>query len=220
MTMDQKRDWNTRDVMVGVLKNADQYHTNKEHGFYHMPAALLTHAPEDVRFLALYRSKKQFSDREAGIVEYGEVGGYRELPRGEITEIPARHNPAELYYRFYITEWKALKHPIRARGLAPGMNMFTTLFLLQNCRFFPELYISSEEHWRLYSLLRGAAVRTHRNGGSELLPSTKGHTVMVAGPAVGVYTAGGDYRQYDLRNFFREPYSFLTELEPCVSITD
>lgn len=205
-------DWAVRDVLVGVLHNEQQLEANFAHRFYHIPAALLTCPPEKVAAVALYQSTRLFGEGVSGIRVWGPVKSFAVLPRREITEIPARQNGDEPYCRFQIGEWEQLPNRIKARGLSPGVSMMTNQFLLQHSRYFPELYIRTEEQLLLYTTLRRAAARTARNGGSELLWARDGNTVMIAGHTIGIYTGDGRYEERDLRNFFHQPLSFLTQL--------
>lgn len=211
--------WDKRDVMVGVLHDAAQLDANAAHRFYHIPAKLLACPPGDIGHVALYQSKRLFG-KAAGIRLYGRVGRCDLVPRGEIHEIPARGDPGEPYFRFGVAEWETLPRPIRAVGLAPGVSVLTTLFLLRNSRNFPELYIRTLRQWELYSLLRAAAARTSRNGGSERIPASSGNTVMVAGRVIGVYTPDGRYEQYNLREFLYRPHTFLTRMLTLVEGED
>lgn len=209
----QAADWRVRDVLVGVLRDTAQLEHNLSHVFYHMPAKLLTCPPENIRYVALYQSKQLFGEASSGVRLYGAVRRVTKLPRCEIAEIPSRRNPREAYYRFDVAEWQRLERPIRAGGLAPGVCMLTNRFLLEHGRSFPELYIRTEEQYRLYITLRRACARTVRSGGSELLPARDGNTVMIAGATIGVYTVDGRYELYSLREFLHRPHSFLNRMQ-------
>lgn len=211
------RDWRKRDVMVGILRTASQLEANIRYGFYHIPARLLACHPGDVGFIALYQSKKLFHESSSGIRFYGRVKEYKFLSRVEIPEIPIHSDPGEPYCRFQLIRWETLPKVIRPVGAAPGVSMLTTEFLLKKARNFPELYIRTEEHWELYSRLRKAEINTLRNGGSEPIPSASGNTVLVSGHIIGVYTRDGRFEQYDLRDFFYEPYSFLQTMQAIVN---
>lgn len=212
--------WRQRDVLVGVLRDRGQLEQNLAHRFYHMPAKLLACPPQLIRHVALYQSRRLFGDASAGVRIYGSVDEVRIVPRREITEIPARRNREELYCRFGITEWRRLVRPLRAGGAAPGVSMLTSLFLLENSRRFPELYIRTEEEYRLYARLRAACARTTRSGGSELLPARGGHTVMIAGATIGIYTPEGRYEQCSLRDFLYRPHSFLVRMRALLALAE
>lgn len=204
--------WPVRDVMVGVLRNARQLEASLTYRFYHVPAKLLACEPGSIRYIALYQSKRLFGDVASGVRVYGAVTNCSLVHRGDITELPRMRGLDELYYRFEIDQWRTLSHPIRVGGLAPGVCMLTNLFLLHNSRYFPELYIRTENELALYSTLRRASARTVRNGGSELMPTANDNTVMMMGNTIGVYTSAGTYSQHDMREFLREPYSFLQKM--------
>lgn len=211
-------DWQVRDVMVGVLHTARQLQLNQDEGFYHMPARLLTVKPEEIRWVALYQSYRNFGSAQAGVRFYGRVRECRLLPRGELPGLLPGRDPKELYYRFDVEEWRRLERLVRAGGIAPGVSMFTNRYLLENSRYFAELYIRTGEQLALYVRLRQASARTRRSGGSEMLPSPEGYTAMIAGYTIGVYTPDGRYEQYDLRAFYREPHSFLQRMQEFVRV--
>ena len=61
--------------------------------------------------------------------------------------------PREQYYLLRVKSWKTLDNPIKPkeRGF---YQMYTNLFLLQNSSFVNELFLRSEEEYRLYSELK------------------------------------------------------------------
>ena len=146
-----KIDWSIRDVMVGALSHVEQLECCKQHLFYHIPVSRLDEKVFPIRYVALYQSKRLFG-RNAGIRLYGEVTKCMLVKRSDIYEIPKISD--ELYYRFEVKEWKILSRPIMPKEAGFGVRLLTNMFLLQHSLEVPELLISSEVEYRLYSELK------------------------------------------------------------------
>lgn len=148
-----KVDWFTRDVLIGTLSSTSQLGICLRHRFYHIPVERLKDDEFPIRYIAIYQSKRLFGS-EAGVRYYGEVTKCIPVRRDKITEIPARpgtgNNP---YYRFEIKVWKELSKPITAKEIG-FVRSFTNLFLLEHSAEVPELWLRSEEEYRLYSELK------------------------------------------------------------------
>lgn len=148
-----KIDWTQRDVLVGALRNKAQLDTCLSNQFYHVPVARIKDTDLPIHYVAIYQSKNLFG-REAGIRYYGEVTKTSVVKRRDIKQIPK--NTEELYYLFEIKEWKELNMPLVAKEVR-DFPFFTNMFLLQHCLDVPDLHISSEEEYRLYTELRRMA---------------------------------------------------------------
>lgn len=148
-----KVDWFTRDVLIGTLSSTAQLGICLRHRIYHIPVERLKDDEFPIRYIAIYQSKRLFGS-EAGVRYYGEVTKCIPVQRDKITEILARpgtgNNP---YYRFEIKEWKELSKPITAKEIG-FVRSFTNLFLLEHSAEVPELWLRSEEEYRLYSELK------------------------------------------------------------------
>lgn len=210
--MSNKPDWQLRQVLVGALRNAEQLESNIAHRFYHIPAKILAESPEEIAYIALYQSKRQFGSSVAGIHLYGRVLTYQVLPRSEI-HIPPRPGSKELYYVFQIAEWQPCRPPVRVYGAAPSAYMFTSLFLLQNSRYIPELYIQTPKEYALYRQILAACTQTSHNGQTVRLSAHQGHTVLITGWHIGIYTADGVYIQSHFRAFYQTPATFLKQMQ-------
>lgn len=211
-------DWERKNVLVGVLHSPGQMAANMRFCFYHIPARLLPAPPGTIDYVALYQSRRFFGD-QAGIRHYGRVRRWEALSRGAITELPTR-NPEERYIRFSLENWLELERRILPGGVAPGIGICTALPLLHTSRCVPELYLHTESQHRIYRTLYRACRRTLHSGGSETIPSLGGHLVLVSGWTIGVYPADGSYEQWDLREFYRRPHSFLKRLSPYLAPED
>ena len=61
--------------------------------------------------------------------------------------------PGEQYYQLSVKTWKKLDEPIRPKEKG-FYQMYTNLFLLQNSSYVNELFLRSEEEYRMYSELK------------------------------------------------------------------
>lgn len=142
-------DVSKRNTLLGAVKNAEQYEINLRHNFYHVPADAVDF-PESVRYIALYRSKNFFSEKNPGVIHFGKVTSYEKLPRREIKELRLNFTPEALYYRFNVAEWQTLENPLIAKEIAPISCIMTSLYLLKNCRYVYELYFENNNEFKLY----------------------------------------------------------------------
>lgn len=148
-----KIDWNQRDVLVGALRNKVQLEACLNHKFYHIPASKIKDSDLPIHYVAIYQSINIFG-REAGIRYYGEVTKTSNVKRQDIKQIPK--NSDEEYYLFEIKKWNELNVPLTAKEVR-DFPFYTNMFLLQHCPDVPDLHISSEEEYRLYTELRRMA---------------------------------------------------------------
>lgn len=138
--------FNERNVLVGTLKDKEQYNINISNKFYHMPKKNINLVKNNIKYIALYKSKNIFGE-EAGITCYGKVKEINVLKRNEIAEIPKSSD--ELYCRFEIEEWIELPHKIISNGFSLRRSMYTTFYLLNNGYTLEELCIKNKEELRL-----------------------------------------------------------------------
>jgi predicted component of viral defense system (DUF524 family) len=140
-----------RSVLVGALRNKEQFQINLENRFYHTKCSNVNLAEHNVRHIALAQSKTQFKN-DAGITYYGKVTNIKCVKRSEIKEIPKASD--EPYYIFRVEEWKALERKIEVKGYQVQKVLYTTEFLLKNASIVTELCIKSKEEYRLWQELR------------------------------------------------------------------
>ena len=146
-------DWNKRDVLLGTFRDAQQFKVCFDKKMYYIPAKEVEEKDFPIHYVALYQTINKFGT-EAGIRYYGEVLRTALVRRESIKEVPVRRNNGqELYYRFYIREWKELQKPIRPREVGFTKN-YTNLFLLEHSEYIPELLFQSEEEYRFYAELK------------------------------------------------------------------
>ena len=197
-----KIDWNQRDVLVGALRNRVQLQTCLKHKFYHIPASKIKDADLPIHYVAIYQSINIFG-REAGIKYYGEVTKTSVVKRRDIREIPK--NSDEEYYRFEIKEWKELNIPIVAKEVR-DFPFFTNIFLLQHCPDVPDLHISSEEEYRLYTEVRRLANDASVNE-TDAEPGFKydDKTIIMENGDIVVLKNGTKIEQISIESFIRKP---------------
>jgi len=145
-----KTDWSRRDVLVGSLRDRRQLDICLKSRFYHIPVIRIKDSDWPIHYIAIYQSKNIFGN-ESGIRYYGEVTRCIPVKRRDIRESPSSSD--EIYYRFDIKEWKELKKPIsiKERGY---VQFFTNSFLLEHSIEVPELWLRTEEEYRLYTELK------------------------------------------------------------------
>lgn len=146
-----KVNWEKRDVLIGELKDREQYDLCMNYKFYHAPANQFADDKLPIHYVAIYKSKKLFPE-EPGIFKYGEVVRCYKVPRNEIKERPS--NNTNLYYKFEVKEWIDLKQPISPKEFSENFVSFTNFFLLNNATIYPELFLKDELEYRLYHELK------------------------------------------------------------------
>lgn len=147
-----KIDWDHRDVLIGSLKKPSQLNICMQHRFYHIPASEIDEAELPIHYITIYQSERQFG-KESGIQWYGEVTKTMLVKRSSISEIP--RDSDKLYFRFEVKEWRRLPKKIRIKEGWPWFDRkYTNMFLLKHSEEVPELWIKSEEEYRLYSELK------------------------------------------------------------------
>ena len=146
-----KIEWSVRDVMIGVVRNKEQFDICKDNRFYYVPQIRIKEDAFPIHYVALYQSEKNFGKNDSGVFYYGEVVKTQLVKRKEITEIPRESE--QYYYRFDIKKWEALENPISVKERA-DIVMYTNLFLLKNSKNISDLRVMSEEEYRLYVELK------------------------------------------------------------------
>lgn len=208
-----KVDWSVRDVLIGTLSRRRQLNTCLNCGFYHVPAVRFKDSDFPIRYVAIYQSKTLFG-AESGIRYYGEVTKCIPVRRGEIMELPAHPGTEdELYYRFEIKEWKHLNKPIAAKEMA-FVRSFTNLFLIEHSTEVPELWIRSEEEYRLYSELKRIVNDTAINDEDNNLGFNFGKfTLMFDDGQILVSKGRRVFAKYAISDFSRSPNAVFRRMQ-------
>ncbi|MBE7051243.1 MAG: hypothetical protein E7395_01550 [Ruminococcaceae bacterium] len=146
--------FNTRNVLVGSLRNHEQLSVCVNKGFYHVPASSMPMDADRVEYVAIYQSKNFFG-KNSGILYYGKVSSYNLVERRAITEIPK--NSDKMYYKFNL-EWHRLPNRICSSG---GGRFFwsTSLFLLLRARDICELDFTDFDEYLFYSSIYRLATK-------------------------------------------------------------
>ncbi len=150
-TYNYKKQIENRNVLVGTVRNREQFSVNLHKCFYHIPYKKLIDY-KDVKYVALYQSKNLFAESQdqTGIRKIAKVINSKIVKRSEIHEIPTK-NGDELYVRFDLTEFRNLPTPIKVREKFDKVYLKTSLYLLDNCKYAHELYIKTCEEYILYN---------------------------------------------------------------------
>ena len=206
-----KVDWSVRDVLIGTLSRKQQLNVCLNYAFYHIPTARLKDSDFPIHYVAIYQSKTLFGT-EAGIRYYGEVTKCIPVRRGEIPELSARPGTEdELYYRF--EEWKHLNKPIVAKEMA-FVRSFTNLFLIEHSTEIPELWICSEEEYRLYSELKRIVNDTTINDEDNNLGFNFGKfTLMFDDGQILVSKDRHIFAKYAISDFSRSPNTIFRRMQ-------
>lgn len=208
-----KVDWSERDVLIGTLSKRQQLDSCLKYRFYHIPAERLKDSDFPIRYIALYQSKALFGS-EAGVRYYGEVTKCIPLSRGEITEIkPRPGTETKRYYRFEVKEWKRLSKPIVVKEMG-FVRSFTNRFLLEHSAEMPELWIRSEEEYRLYSELKRAVNDTTINDADNNLGFNFGNFTLIFKDGNILISKGKQiFAKYAISDFSRRPNAVFRQIQ-------
>ena len=136
------------------------------------------------------------------------------MHRGKITEIKSRPGTEnKLYYRFEIKEWKCLSKPIAAKEMG-FVRSFTNRFLLQHSAEIPELWIRSEEEYRLYSELKRAVNDTTINDADNNLGFNFGNFTLIFEDGNILISKGKQiFAKYAISDFSRRPNAVFRQIQ-------
>ena len=198
-------DVSKRNLLLGAVKNVEQYDLNLRHRFYHVPADALD-SPESVEYVALYRSKNLFSDDSPGVIHFGKVTSFINLPRREIKELSLNFSPNSLYYRFDVAEWLTLENPLKAKEIGPRSCIMTSAYLLKNCRYVYEMYIENNDEFKLYLGLCDIVAGVYDGF------FVKGSKVYVNFSRIILLTPNGKF-SFSVKDYKRYPFESFTKIK-------
>lgn len=198
------QDLELRNTLVGTVRSREQYELNVKHRFYHIPERFVDN-PDDIKYVALYRSKNLFADDEPGIKHFGHVISYMKIKRRDIKELYSSFSPDDYYYRFDIAEWEKLPKTIAVREVAPHVALTVNRYLLENVRFANELFVSSNNEFKLHM---GLVDITHGVYDGFFVDDCK---VRVQGSKIVLMTPKGKYR-YKVSEYKRYPYATMKKI--------
>ena len=206
-------DWTKRDVLVGTLRNKEQLGKCLNNNFYYVPASRISEDRFPIRYVAIYQSITLFNN-EAGIRYYGEVKSSYKVKRYEIKESPKDSD--EIYYRFDVTDWKQLDIPIKAKEIA-RTHFYTNLFLLQNSAEVPDLFIKSEEEYRLFSEFKRIANDVSINDGeTDMGLSVNGYYIYIEKGDIFISKNKKIIDKYSLVEFSKRPSSIFKNMSKVI----
>lgn len=191
-----KVDWNCRDVLVGSVRSEEQLDETIKDRAYCIETALVKDDAFPIRYIALYQARSSFGSK-AKVEYYGEVKTIEKFRESDIN--PNSTDANKFYYRFSVVDWQTLQRPIEPKEIGSRV-MFTNLFLLQHSSQVPELYLNSEEEYRMFYELK-------RRTDANVLNSNN----MVEGIEVGDYVVSFDDGEILLSSegIIREKYAIV-----------
>ncbi len=203
--INKSESFSNRDVLVGVVKNKEQYDININNNFYHIPAKRLYLLDLPINYVALFKSEKSFGVSEAGVFVYGRVIKITKVKRCEITESPRQSH--EEYYRIDVESWKKLKTPIKSQEILP-IHILTTKYLLHNAKTVPELYMLSNNELKLYRRLYELCNTPHINTFKKF--THRGVKIGFSRDFIEVIYPDTEHRRFNRQNFYQRPYTLFT----------
>lgn len=206
-------DWNKRDVLLGTFRDVQQFNTCFDKKMYYIPAKEVDDKDLPIHYVALYQTINKFG-AEAGIRYYGEVLRTALVRRESIKEVPVRRNNGqEMYYRFFIREWKELQKPIRPREVGFTKN-YTNLFLLEHSEYIPELLFQNEEEYRFYAELKRNVNSAEINDvGANIGFEYEDTKFIFAGENILAIRGDEIVEQIPVANFSRKPAAAFRKLQ-------
>lgn len=117
--------------------------------------------------------------------------------------------PREQYYLLHVKSWKTLDNPIKPKEKG-FYQMYTNLFLLQNSSYVNELFLRSEEEYRLYSELKrrtdkASITRDERGGVSGFEIGSDENVVMFEGGKIWTKVKGIEKEFCTVNEFADKP---------------
>lgn len=204
-----KVDWSRRDVLVGTLRGSEHLQWCLSKKAFLVAASRIKEENFPIRYVALYETEAAFGD-EAKIKYYGEVKTI-EVVSGESDALGDSFTliPNEQYYLLRVKSWKTLENPIKPKEKG-FYQMYTNLFLLQNSSFVNELFLRSEEEYRLYSELKrrtdkASITGDNRSGVSGFEIGAGGNMVMFEGGKIWTKVNGVEEEFCTVKEFADKP---------------
>lgn len=201
-------DVSEKNTLLGTVKSIEQYETNIEYCFYHLPIEAIDN-PQVVEYVALYRSKKLFGSNSPGIVHYGKVSGYEKVKRSEIREVKMSLNYDSYYYRFNVYKWETLGFPLKAREKAPIVACMTSFYLIANSKYVYELYFQNNNEFKLY---KGLVDIIHKVYDGFFVDDFK---VYINFSRIILLSPKGKFF-YKLRDYKHKPYETFTKIKEVI----
>lgn len=215
-----KVDWSVRDVLIGTMRDKKQFEVCLHEHFYYIPADKIGDDKFPIHYVALYQSKNIFGT-EAGVRVYGEVTKCACVQRKDITEIPARlGTERRLYYRFEIKKWMYLESPILPKEMR-FVKSFTNLFLLESSTEMPELWIRSEEEYRLYYELKRSVRNIAISENSEDVGFNFNNcSIIFDNQTIRLRGKNGTTKNYSISEFMKRPNAVFRQIKKDILLLE
>ncbi|HAZ05583.1 MAG TPA: hypothetical protein DCY58_03890 [Acetobacterium sp.] len=166
-----------------------------------------------IQTIALYQPISAFGKKQSGICYYGEVVSYETIKREQITEIPSKLNTDEAYYKFTVREWIKLPKAIKPKEIGPLVNTYTNRYLLENANHVAELYIKTEEEYRLYYELKRLTDITIQEQNSEVQGFLfEGNSVVIRDGKIHLFAGDGRELEFAVAEFRKRPREVMAQI--------
>lgn len=142
-------EWNSgldEKVLVGLVKDREEYINYKQTGCYRIPVNKLKAGWQETRYIALYVKNGVLEHN--GVICYGRVKDIRPLKSG-----------IDEYMQFEVEHWINCNPIIKPVGYGIAEYMHTTLNHLKESTELPELFMKSKEEKTLWRMLRRVSDR-------------------------------------------------------------
>lgn len=210
-----KVDWSKRDVLVGTMKNEIQLQSILSTKEYFVDASLIKDSSFPIRYVALYQPKASFGSN-ARIEFYGEVKSVERVPKGTVR--PRLGKTDRDIYVLSVVEWTRLPRPIEPKEVGTRV-MFTNLFLLQHSSEVPELYLNSEEEFRMFYELKRRTAATVLNSDDNVEGIAVGDYVIVFDQGDILLTSNGKIKEkFAVIEFAKRPNLVFRSLLDKLSV--
>ena len=144
------RKYNDTKVLVGIVKDKEQYNANINNNFYHIPAKRIYTLDLPIEYVALFKSDRIFPENESGIYVYGKVTKHSFIKRHQIHELPKDSD--EDYLKLDIEKWISLPTPIKP-GEISKTHIFAPLGIFKKAKSYCELYMPDTEAIKFFRFL-------------------------------------------------------------------
>jgi len=212
----EKMDFDCRNVLVGAVRNKQQFSMNIKHNFYHIPYSRVKNKNINSEYIALYQSEKTFKE-DAGINFYGKVKDWKLVKRKEILELPKDSD--ELYIKFNIDNWVMLNKRIKTKEYGVYSNVYTTFDLLLEAKCLPELCIKTKDEYRLYRELIRACYQIDIKISKKTIDDSNiqafkhnNALILIDGNLIRI-KLGSKYREFHLSEFRFKPTAILNRIK-------
>ena len=201
-----------RNVLIGIVKSQEQFESNINSNFYHIPLKSVNLAAHGIKYIALYQTKNAFKE-DGGIQYYGQVSDIKIVKRNEIRELPKESN--ELYYRIEVSDWKKLSTKIEINNFSLRRSGYTNLYLINKAENISELFIKTYKEFRLFKeLKRISSNRTSFQYNEEKVDAFRidDLTVIIQGDFIKVFRDDMVIGQSYYYEFMKSPVKTLRKL--------